>query len=496
MSRVIERPTIAIAPPVAVSRFNIGPLELFLYIHLCLVIFQIPLRGALFDTTFYRDIFLIASVAIWGLAMLRQRTVEVKKPLNTLDRIFVLYIAYGVVSVVVAVINQVAPLDAILQFRNNFLPAALYFVAKKTFETREAQSRLVNLFLVLTLVLIADVIGEYIVRLAGYSPSTIPWYPYIFRTNPRFIGNEVFAKGYILPEHSPVLGVLGYPHYTVATLMALFAFSYPFFLEKRLGETIGGGSWLVPRVPARLRQLIGPLAIIAVFILGVRSHLVSIVLVLMVLPFFTHPKVLLRNILILSFASAFLVLVGLLESSYVETLRLAFFGGGTQDSVLSVIFSLDEVKFIANSPFLTLLFGNADTSSQVFGEVGNFELRLLFFTAAFGLVWLIMFLSMFAVGALYARRVMFASAASPVARLFAIGVIGALGVYFLDMGHYARTMWAPNIDIWMMMLGTTSAVISQLAPEKREPIVPSFVAARRRLTGEGLAAKTFARREL
>jgi hypothetical protein len=475
----MDRLTVSLAPSVptaVVAKPRAQVLELVVLAHLFLVTFQLPLRALVFDTTLYRDVLLLSAIGLWGLGVLRKKG-RVKSR-NALDYFVSLYLLYGVFTVIVALSNNVPLLDAMTQMRNTFFPAGIYFVAKRAFASPEAQSRLINVLIVFAIIQVLDVLGESMVQRAGFSLSTIPWYPYVFKTNYRFIGNEVLAKGYILPEDTPILGLLGYPHYTVATLMALFAFSYPLLIEKNLKDLLGAWS-PVAVLPAWFRRGIGFAAVVAVFILGVRTHLVSLVFVFMILPFFTQPKIILRNLFIIGGSGLVLVAAGLLEPGLAR-IQTGLLGEGTRDSSLSFILSLSEIKFIATSTLPRVLLGNADISSQVFSEVGAFEMKLLFFTAAFGLIWLILFLGIYITGFVYLRRILFDRLSERMTKLFAVGAIGALTVFLLDMGHYGRTMWAPNIDIWMVLLGTVSVMIIDRPKETLRNIALDPLLVRRR----------------
>jgi len=466
MERVIERPFVAIQST-GIAKSGARVLQTVVLAHIILVTFQFLIRALVFDTTFYRDALLILAVIIWAYTLVKDKDIVGDRRLNWLDRLVVLYIGYGLAMVGISLLNGVSLLSGITQFRNYFLPVALYFVAKKAFATARGQSALVNVIMIINILLIIDVIGEFLVQQSGASLSTIPWYPYMFKTGDRFIGNEVGSPGYILPENTPILGILGYPHYTVALLVAVFAFTYPFFIEKRLSEFGPGLSSLIGRVPVRVRQFLALLTILAVFILGVRAHLLSLVFVFMILPFFTQPKVVVRNLLILLAAVTLLAAVGLLEPGYLERLQEGFFSSGQRDSSLSLILSVREIAFIVGSPVQQFLFGNADVYSDMFGEVGSFELRLLFFTAAFGVVWLSLFTGVFTLGLIYARRIWTNHNLPQATRTFAIGAVGLLVIYLIDVGHYARTMFAPNIDIWVVCLGALSAIVSQIPKEEK-----------------------------
>ena len=70
---------------------------------------------------------------------------------------------------------------------------------------------------------------------------------------------------------------------------------------------------------------------------------------------------------------------------------------------------------------------------------------------------------MFIVGFFNARKIIFNPFVSPSDRLFAAGTIGLLCICFIDMGHYARPLYAPIIDIFSVCLGALSAIYSDFS---------------------------------
>lgn len=428
----------------------VGLLRQVLLAHLLLVFFQIPLRAMVWDTTYMRDVLLIAALAIWGcLAFLPGSKTRIK----AFDVLVGLYIAYGLALILVARLSGLELLDAVTQFRNYFLPVALYFPAKRAFANAVARAALINLLLAIGVIYLLDVLVEYALLRSGLPMSTLPWYTYMFRVNDRFIGNAVGAVGYVLPEHTPILGFLGWPHYTAATLMALFAFSYPFLVEKDLSATLGQAIGWVGRLPLAVRQFLGFLVMVALLLLNVKTHFVSAAFVLLVLPFFTQPRLLRYNLLIVLLSALLLLAVGSLRASLGDALQRAFLGAESGPSTLSIILSRNELDYIISSPWPRLLMGSANVASPDLTAAGAFELRLLLFTAAFGLIWLGLYLGLYGQALRLARKLIVQRVWPVQTRLFATGMVGVLAVFMIDMGHYARPMFLPNIDFWAIGLG-------------------------------------------
>jgi hypothetical protein len=425
-------------------------LEVLVEGHIVLVTFQLILRATIFDMTFYRDILLMASLGVWALiALMEMRRAKVA-PLRTIDRLVAGYVIYGALTTLVAVVvYNVGLLESLIQFRNNFLPVALFFPARRAFRTSQSQARLVYLLMILFIVFTLDALIEFVVLQLGVSPYKIPWYPFMFRVQTYFIGSEVAGGqyAYLHPEDTPALGILGFPNFTAPTLVALFAFVYPFLLE---------------RFKAWRATVLGVMALMAVLVFNVQTHLVSGLAVLLVLPALSQPKWLKRNLIILGVAGLLLMSVESLRSGLVSSASLRFMGDQMNRSHLEVIFDKGQISYIANSGVGQLVFGNANTGNADFGDTDIWELRLLFFTAVYGLVWLFLFLGIYFRGFVDALRLSRLESVPSSYRMFGLGSVGMLTVFILDMGHYARPMWAPNIDLWVIVLGVLSALMAQI----------------------------------
>jgi len=439
-----------------------GVLRSLLFAHLLLVSFQIPLRAIVVDSTYIRDVLLLPAIGLWGFVALGSLASGKSPRLDLLDVLVALYLLYGILMILIAYESGLSWFESFVQFRNSFLPVALFFVARKSFVSGKAQAKLVNLLLIIALAFILDVVIEFAVFQMGLSKDIIPWYPHMFRVSYRFIGNETELIGYVRPEDSPVLGLLGWPHYTAATLVALFAFSSPFLAEKHLKNVLGGSPRLNSRLLAWLRRTVWVLAVTAVLALGVKLHILSFLIVLLLVPFVTNRKLLRKNLGILVFGSAILAAIaGPFASNMLVSVRQTF------GNSLAPLFVKEEWLYVAGSPLQRLFFGTANLGSEELLSVGGFESHILLFTATYGLIWLVLFLAIYARGFFFARKLM--RSGSGQARLFAAGTIGLLAVYLLDMGHYARTMYFPNIDIWAVCLGTLSALAVQ--PRQYAPLM-------------------------
>lgn len=426
-----------------------------LFAHLILVTFQFVLRSTILDTTFYRDVILIG-ILIWSFAlfMLTIDTRVVAFRVCSLDVAVLAYVAYGVLASTVAAAKGIGLMQTVLQFRNQFLPVALYFASRYALRSFEEQSQFVRLAFALTIVLCFDVIGEQLLSLFSVAGDWVPWYPYFFRNSDRFVGNAVAGTGYVDPAESPVLGVLGWPHYTAATLVALFALVYPFLSvrlrvgsgprRKAVGLSVASHRWL--------RRGVVALPFLCVVILSVRTHLISLAIILLVIPLMLDRTVLKRNVVLLLLAVCASIWVAPVRMRLISAYHSGFVGDVDRPPVAKLIFTSAEVNYFRELPIDQKLFGLGNVQSAEFAAIGNFEVKILFFTVAYGILWFAIFAAVYVIGLWYAVQLVRHSRAQFV-RTFAVGAVGLLIVYLIDMVHYARLMYFPNLDFWAVTLG-------------------------------------------
>lgn len=437
-------------------------LRLLLFAHILLVSFQVPFRAILIDTTYIRDILpfvtlclLLGFIAINGRFWVKQYN-------SLLDKLVLLYLLYGIIMILFWVISGVSLIEAIREFRNHFFPVVLFFIAKKTLVSLNHRIQTVNIFSLIALILLLSVSIEYVLlKIIGLSPYIFPWYRYTFLFSERYIDNVTGSLGYILPEGTPVLGLLGWPHATAATLMVLFAFSYSFLLDKAHKYEHRSSLW-IERFPMWFRYSIVFLTAAAVFlILRVKTHMVTFAFIILVLPFLTKAKNLGKNLLI-----TFVLVIVILSNDFIYSAVIKAFMEGFitrgfgRESTIAHIISVNPLSAIVNQPIDSMLFGS-------WHSTGGSELRLLNYTLKFGLVWLLLFLGIFVVGFFYARKIISSRFVKSSDRLFALGSIGLLFICFFDMGHYARAMTWPIIDILAVCLGALVAMVSQLVRSNR-----------------------------
>ena len=350
--------------------------------------------------------------------------------------------------------SGISPIEAVREFRNHFFPVILFFIARKTLVSPKYRVKISNLFSLIFFVFLFVILIEFVlIKIFGYSPYIFPWYRYTFVFSDRYVDNIIGGPSFIMPEDTPILGPCGWPHATAATLMVLFAFSYPYLLKKSSQNDFNYNSLLIMRLPIWIRYSIVFLtATLIYFILGVKMHMITFIFVVLFLPYFIINKELGRYTIII-----LVLFIIVLSNNFIqETLLTAathgfITTGWGRDASIASILSVNPISAIFNMPIKSIFIGDWS------GHVGS-ELRLLNYTLRYGLIWFCLFISMFIVGYFYVRKILSDRYVNSSDRLFAIGSIGLLAVCLLDMGHYARAMVWPIIDIFAVCLGCLTSI--------------------------------------
>lgn len=433
--------------------------------HLVVLFLQLALRDLVVDATYWRDGFLLVAVLVWALAaIMAPRPFAVKG----LDLAVVGLFVYGVLTTAVSIANGTDVVQRVLDFRNFFLPLLLYFVARSVFQVPAHRDMFVNVSVVLFALFLATSLFEYVYSLTSLSSRWIPWYRYAFDHDPRFIGNSETA--YIRPEDTPVLGLLGFPHYSAPALVALFA-----LVEPSLGITLrqfrrpDGARPLsvLRRIPHGLYAVLFGLVVL---VFGVRTHIVTALVVLFVLPSSRKS----RKIMLYAGAAALIMVLAMPDqlNRVVERFTTGFINRDTdQTSFALILISFRDLLFVLSGSMRELLFGRG----VVFDATGGqWEIKILYFTAAFGLLWLPLFgalvWSALRTIASARRRYHKTSFEYRVAQ----GCLGMTVVYLIDAGHYMRMMNWPNFDYWIISLALLASVIARRDHSSTaRPSVPS-----------------------
>jgi len=422
-------------------------------LQLIVVILQIPIRAMVVDTTLVRDIGVLAACLVLALMVAAVDRRTTLRGVTALDILVSLYLGYGVLTVPIGLVTDVPLFTLVWQFRNHFLPLVLYFLARRAFAEAKDHAKLISLFGIIAILLIASVIIEWALRINGVPAQAFPWNGFAALTSDRFEeGSSTPGGGYASLETIPILGIFGWPHYTVVPMMALFALSYP-FLSSTKGVLPQGT--LLARVPAVIRSQTTMGALAAVFILAVTMHKLTALVVLMLVPWLAGRRAVFRSARLVVVVAALLVAFPVITETLQDRLGYKIYGTAEVDSSLLLILSFEQVQHLFTQPGFQMLLGQLDVWAVTAQPIG-WENRALFYTAVYGLTWLILFGAIFSVGVVYAMRLIRDPRATPQAKLYGVGCVGLSVVLGFDMAHYARLMTAPNIDIWAVAMGALS----------------------------------------
>jgi hypothetical protein len=430
------------------------------YVHLLILFFQLPLRELTIDSTFWRDIGVTFIAIVWLLAVIAKVASGTVR-LSSLGTFIFLYICYGLIIFVINVLTRSSFLDSVYYFRNHFLPFFMYFPAKYAFSDSAHQKRFINFtFIIFVIYAIAPIL-EVILRDTGFALSSIPWYRFSFNQGDRFEA----SGGYIAPDDSPILGLLGFPHYTFVPIVCIFALMYHFLLPTTdTRQNLSKDSFELTSIPF-MRYVYIALLIGTVSILGVRTHIISTLLILFL---FAPNRPHKGRYLIVTVLSIFVVyiLLSLITGTSVIDSYSQFVGGFTNDagnSSLAAILSFNDFLFVMNSPLVNLLVGNGFEviSATTFESIANstgWEIKLLFYTAVYGFAWLLLLTQIFITAYRYANACVNKFEQNSFQSLYAKGFKIMLIVLFIDAGHYMRMMTWPVLDFFIICLAILAAI--------------------------------------
>lgn len=436
-------------------------IEYLIYIHISLITIQLAIRELVIDTTFLRDIVLIVILLFWVFRKKESRTRGYQKK-STIQFWMKYLFGYGILMSFIQIISGIAIFDVILQFRNLFFPLFLFFVGKSIFKTEQKRTRLTNFLYLLFILILVDVLIEYLAFSAGFSKYTFPWYSYQFEHSYRYLTSLDAAHDAVNPEDSPIIGILGWPHATSATFFSLFSFLLAFFFNTKNKTQIN--VFHSPK-PSHLTNwkvyIIFVLSVFVLIILGVKMQMLSFFLIIIIL-FYISPNKKFSN-----FIAPLLVLLIILlftkelwMDSVLFKFEMAFAEKDESVSNIWLIFDFELLKnllaYFTNISPVYIFFGGYDYSDLLWYQF--LELRLINFTLQLGIFWLFLFSGLIISSISYCTKLIKNKNLNNSDKLFALGSLLLIFAYTIDTLHYSRVMYWPNIDILALILGALSNI--------------------------------------
>ncbi len=431
-------------------------LVILFFIHLFFLFFQILLRDLIIDTTIWRDIVIILICIIWFIYLGSCKTFTIK-PVG-MDFVIMFFLFYGFINFILNIATGSNFLEAITYFRNHFLPFILYFPASYAFNNEKDQKKFIKYLFFIFVIYVSTPIIESLIKISGISLSWIPWYHYAFINGDRFEQ----SGGYIKVEDSPIIGLLTFPHYTVVPIISIFALVYPFMFISINKDLITLKSNFKLIKFSFLKYFYIMLLCITMLLFQVRTHIISFFIVLFIFaPTQISKSKFIINACVLFFLVFLLISFLPVNSNIIQQFINGFISQNGNDTSLSVLLSLNDVRFVLNSSLAKLLFGNGYNvvSGTTFDLVANstgWEIKLIFYTAIYGLLWLILIISICLLVFYYSKKSLKYFSVNSFEYNFAIGFKVMMIVLLIDACHYMRLMSWPTLDMWIICLSILS----------------------------------------
>ena len=426
----------------------INLIKKLLIAHIIILFLMIPIRSIFFDVTIYRDFFLFS--VLFVLLGIHSLNKNFQRRSNVIDKLVFCYLSIGIIiSLFYVVSGDLDFLSAIREYRNHFLPFMLFFATRLVIADYKSRIAISNFLFFLLIIFTFSILCEYIlIELIGISPFNIHWYKYMFTYSDRYIGNAIGSMGYIDPNNTPVLGVFGWAHSSAAVLMCLLAFNYPFMISN--DEDHSMRNLLIYRVPQNFNYfIIFIIGFILLVVFLVKMHILTYALLLILFPSIISKTNILKGVL---FSLIIAVVVMNLESIkylVIDSIIKGFIGDNANQSTLLTILEIDFSKIFSSITPKSFLLGN-------YYMTAGGEFRILDYTLRFGIIWLTIFLGFIFVVYTRLRRCIVDNKLFFSDKIYINGIIYLLLICYIDMGHYARAMTWPMIDLMAMGLGSLS----------------------------------------
>jgi len=276
-----------------------------------------------------------------------------------------------------------------------------------------------------------------------------------FLTQSRGIYNENFYA--ILPN---IIGLRGYPNYTAP----LFTASFLILLSVKYSKNSQS------LTPPHARFLFFLFGSVLVFALGVKSHMVTLTIGIILI------GVLLNRLMLKHLVYGFIILSILVIFTEAGTERLSIlyeqlFIGGMTDSLtdskrifepgrFATIFSLESFSSLLDLTIQDLMFGASQFSVLDQWDM-FFENRILIVALVLGLPYITIFLIM-AIRAIRLSLKSYKLTHSPRDKGLYVGIFLAVLVLLLETGHSGYTFDYPNVQIFVFLIAASFVLFREV----------------------------------
>jgi hypothetical protein len=422
------------------NNYNLKLIHL-LYIHLLLLIFQLPIRQLIIDTTFLRDIIIIF---VFCYLLFTKNNINFNSKFHILILILLIF---GFFITIIQIINGINPIYSIVNYRNYFFPFLLFYISNKIFRKDGNTKYFVNFLYYIFLFLLLDIWFEYFIFETKLPKTIFPWYTYQFQNSYRYTTSNNSNIESVDPSQTPILGILGWAHATSATFLSLFLFLLPFILDtKKI-------NYFKLNQLKKINLLI--FSIGAIIILGVKMQIIILLLFFFLLPALDWKVYFFK---LIKYTPIILILLLITEpfwyNSIINRYNIAFIGSDNTNSTFSLIFNYEIITSVFQSIFsnnlVKLFFGGYNLSEFWFYDF--LEIRIINYTFEFGIVWLIIFVFIISYSINYSIK-KYRISISIIDKYLLLGFILFTVSFVIDSLHYFRLLNWPNIDIFAILLG-------------------------------------------
>ena len=407
--------------------------------------FYFPLRAVFFDVFTWIIVVPIAA----GLYLLTVRRRYSKIRLNALDRIALLYVIYGALMGVFAVLFLGAAEPQIVRvFVHYYFPVIIYFIARRyTLGSVGNVMNVTKLAWILAAVLLADFFVELYIVEVRESGASIPWVRQELVKKIAIMTPDLFEE-YNSGRVITILNGLKRPGMAAA---ALFVLVLPFLYtrhKRRQGWWFR--SWLFN--PAVNVVLLGALAFMA-FQLQNKTTILAAALALAIglLSLRSARSLLSTSVLVaVGLLFAYGAMSTLVRDQFLTPVEIG--GFGTSTTVFA--YTVDAQRIVEGylrSDFYPFILGAQIAGSS--SHEGLSELRAAGFPITFGLGWALLVLSAILVVIRYATRL----TRTAQFKFFGLAFIGLVVVYGSDL-HCPSSIDHGPFELFLMMAGALSSL--------------------------------------
>jgi hypothetical protein len=333
----------------------------------------------------------------------------------------------------------------------NFFTPVFYFLAAVIFLDRNSVNQSLikffnAVFIIESLIIMVEVFDDFF----GFDIHATKFFTWYIQNDNRFEEHIFIFNRFaddLLELIPTALGIHGFPHYTAPIYVVSFAFT--------LAHAFSGGSTNAGMVKSNMwsATLLLFVGLSCIYMLGVKTHFVTTIIVILILGVFLSRRILLLSFGFLVLATFVTLLIPELLMRFERYIEQVLVGNPREGSRIDVIFNFQEYLSILDLRMMEQVMGLGSFAAlHQFGNILFLEQKFLVYILTFGVLPMLTLISFFVVGLADSLRI-FRRTQDPASRATAIAAGCSLIIYFLEMGHMGQTFIAPNFPILFIIFG-------------------------------------------